>query len=345
MKITIIKPDELFETMQQLNLLKVKFGSSDTWIAAPVLFAAQESVDLIINTENAVGLQAGEVVILKFQKYGYEYIVSGECAYIRSEDPTLVSVRITMAQRHFNLRKHMRFDTNLKVIIKNAGGHHVESMAKNISRGGAMIVTKADIGMNSPINIQITFQSQNSFNAVAKILRKSSDNENGFSYGIQFEDISEDNSRVFNKEILKYEREYIKTLDILKECINKNDSCFSARISIFSFAADESYEIREILIKMGAENFDVFHNFKFYYDFFVEENPKIVVIDTDMIKTEVLDLLNKINDRFPDIRVVLLTALNDAAGNEEIEGIPDGITVLYKPLIFDEFEKEIIKYM
>lgn len=345
MKITIIKPDELYEVMQHLNLIKVKFGLRDKWIVAPILFATEESVDIVIDPDSIEKLETGEDVILKFQKSGYEYIVSGKTVYVGTGHTAVVSVKLLMSQRHLNLRKHMRFDTNLKVILGISDGQPIESTARNICRGGVMVVSKADLELNSFVNIQITFNSQNSFTAVARVIRKSADKENSFSYGIQFIEISEDNNCIFNKEILKYEREYLKTLDILKEYTNKTGSYFDARISILCYEADESYEIREVLVKMGAENFEVFHNFRFFADFFIEEKPKIVIVDTDNINDDIVEVIVQLTDNYPRIQVMLLMPLNDSKELGDKKKIPEGVSVLYKPLIFDELEKEIIKYL
>ncbi|MCX8129178.1 MAG: PilZ domain-containing protein [Clostridia bacterium] len=344
MKITIIKPDELCEVMQHLNILKVKFGPMDTWIIAPMLFATEESVDIVVNLDSTSVFNIEDEVIIKFQRFGYEYIVSGKVAYKGSGQPVVITVKLIMAQRYFNLRKYMRFDTNLKVTLE-VKDRLIESIAKNISRGGAMVVSGADIELNSLISIKITFTSQNSFTATARVLRKSVDGEKGFSYGIQFVEISEDNNKIFNKEILKYEREYLKTLDILKEYTNKNDSYFDAKISILCYDADESYEIREILVKIGAENFEIFHNFKFYSDFFSEEKPKVVVIDTDNLNDEIAEMLQQLTLGFPDIQIMLLIPLGDQETEESGNIVPKGVSVLYKPLIYNEFEKEMLKYL
>jgi len=63
---------------------------------------------------------------------------------------------------------------------------------------------------------------------------------------------------------------------------------FDTKIVIFSSDIDESYDIRESLIKLGAENFDVINNFKFYFDYLTEEKPKLVIIDTNTLNDEVV---------------------------------------------------------
>jgi len=346
MSIEIVNKKELYNVMQKINLVKVKFACEDMWVVAPVLYSTEKTVEILIDASKiSEATKVKDNTILKFQRQGFEYLVSGSISDIISTDLHTVTLKYILAQRVNNQRKYVRFDTNLKVIILKSNGKPIESYAKNISRGGAMLVTCEDIEMNSSIDIKIIFESGNNFNSIAKILRKSPDKDNGYSYGVEFIEINDDNNEIINKEISKYEKEYLKSLSILREYTKKDDICYDTKVSILSYDKDESYEIREVLVKLGAENFDIFHNFKYYADYFIEEKPKIVIADVDEVNSEILEVIENICETFPEMYIVLLLPLSYIEKKEELEGIPDRVDVLYKPLIYDEFEKEILKYL
>ena len=239
----------------------------------------------------------------------------------------------------------MRFDADLKVVMKANPGRPIKSVAKNISKGGAMIISNANYKLDAIVDIKMTFSSGNCFSSTAKILRKIPYAEGNFSYGVEFSDISGDNSKIINSEIAQYEREFLKSLNILREYKNKSESVFDTKIAIISYQADESYEIRETLVKIGAEDFQVYHNFKFYTGFFAEEQPKVVIIDAEKINDEILDIIQNITGEFQGMYIVLLVPIEYAGQKYDLGVESEKINILYTPLIYDEFEKEIVKYL
>ncbi len=337
---------ELSEVVQHLNIIKVKFGSIASWMVAPLLFTADESIDIIIDSSNINMLSVGVEAVLKFQKNGYEYIVSGQVENISSGNLAVATIKLNMGQKYFNLRKHMRFDTELNASIQCTSGACAEGTVKNISRGGIMWVTTEDVEMSPEVTVKITFQSGLVFQSEGKIVRKTKVTDGLLNCGIQFTRISEDGSKIFNDEIQKYEREYFNSLNVLREYTNRENLVYDTKVLILSYDADQSYEIREVLVKIGADNFDMLQNFTFYSQLITEENPKIVIVNVDEYSEEIFANIKEISEIFPQINIILLMNLAGADENEEKEAcIPEGITVLYKPLIGNEFEEVILKYL
>ena len=346
MKLVIVKNEELLDVMQHVNLIKIKFGYEDTWTIAPTLYTTEEGIDIVVDSEKKKDtIKSCERVIFKFQRFGYEYLVSGRVVDISLGQHTTATIKYSMVQKYYNLRKHMRFDTNLKISVNTNSETPVESVMRNISRGGAMIVSQEDLEINSLTNLQITFNSGNCFTVIAKVARKSACEANHFSYGLQFVEVSESSSTIINKVILKYEKEYLKSLHILREIVKKKRSYYDAKIMIFSQDEDESYEIREVLVKLGAENFDVLQDVKFYTDLFIEEKPRIIIIDASIIDERITDIVQDINTVFPEIHIILLMPIEYAQRNELIDPILGRASALYKPLVYNEFQEEIIKYL
>ncbi len=345
MKITIVKQNELMNVMQDLNIVKVKFRNGDNWIIALLLYVDKTNVEILFDSPYSENLLPYQEAILKFRKEGYEYLVSGEVTTANESNPKVATLRVSMAQKYSDLRKYMRFDSNLKVILKTDKGNTIESVAKNISRGGAMIVAEADIELGSVISFQIASMSGNRFTALAKLIRKSPYREPRISYGIEFIEISEDSTRIFNKEILKYEKQYLKSLNTLRDYTRKAYTSFSAKITILCYGKGEDYNIREGLMNLGAENYEVFYNFRFYTDFFTEEKPKIVIVDTEEISEAVQETIRQIDASFPHIKIILLHPICGDNAEKEDMLIPDNVSNLYKPLIYNEFETELMKYL
>jgi len=76
----------------------------------------------------------------------------------------------------------------------------------------------------------------------------------------QFAGMSKGELGHFKYRAFKFEEKYFKSLSIFREYKRTSDMRFDTKIVIFSSDIDESYDIRESLIKLGAENFDVINN-------------------------------------------------------------------------------------
>jgi hypothetical protein len=347
MKTIVVKQKELLEILKRINLIKVNFGRDEIWIIAPVLYTTEDSIDIIADIENSGQfLKLNEKVILKFQKLEYEYLVSGEIIDIIKGLKTTVTIKFSTVRKLYNQRRALRFDINLQTYLSVKQEPAYKGVAKNISRGGAMVITNGDFEINSFVDFNINFKC-GEFKALSKILWKSSYQDNNFSYGMQFIDIADDYAAVINKEMENYEKEYLKSLTMIREFEKKSGTVYKSKVAIFSNDMDVSYEIREALVKIGAENFDVFHDMKFYIDFFMEEKPKVVIIDTNTLDDNIMQFIKKIkdiNDLFVS-KIILILPISFAKKKKEIKPFLENAGVLFKPLIYNEFEKEIVKYL
>jgi len=172
------------------------------------------------------------------------------------------------------------------------------------------------------VSITLRFKSGNIFNATGRILRKSGNVKDGFSYGVQFVEISEDDSNIMKKELLKYEADYLKSLNVLREYKKFECALTHARITILSNDIDESYEIREV--------------------------------NADIVRA-----MAEVRENYPDVYVILLSPIETIEGEaheidlaaylepDELDEISalSNIIILYKPLVFNEFQQEITKYL
>ncbi|HOM03458.1 MAG TPA: PilZ domain-containing protein [Acetivibrio sp.] len=354
MSVISVSKEELFGIMQYTNLVRVRFENDDVWTVLPILYASEDQVDVLVDaSKTALIDHAGSRAVIKFQRKGYEYIVNGHIDSKSTDAPVTVTIKYTEAKKYYNLRKHIRFDVDMKSQIKEreSGSQPQKCEAlwkdaaiKNISKGGAMFISDTKLDFNSTIDIKLIFDSAKEVIASAKILRATELGNGEFGYGAQFIDISGEDKGILNAEISKLEEKYLSSLSTLREYKRTSDMRFDTKIVIFSSDIDESYDIRESLVKLGAENFDVINNFKFYFDYLTEEKPKLVIIDTNTLNDEVIDTVKNIKTDFSDMNVQLVLPIElmeediliSLAGEDEI---------LFKPLIYNEFEDRIIKYL
>ncbi|WP_265446960.1 PilZ domain-containing protein [Acetivibrio straminisolvens] len=359
MSVISVSKEELFSIMQYTNLVRVRFETDDVWTVLPILYASEDQVDVLVDaSKTALIDDAGSKAVIKFQRKGYEYIINGHIDNKSTDAPVTVTIKYADAKKYYNLRKHIRFDVDMKSGIKERkNGINMnlniseeckspwkDAVVKNISKGGAMFSSNAKLDYNATVDIKLNFDSSKEVITPAKILRVS-DFENGqFGYGAQFIDMNKENRDILNAEISKYEEKYFKSLSTFREYKRTSDMRFDTKIAIFSSDIDESYDIRESLIKLGAENFDVINNFKFYFDYLTEEKPKLVIIDTGVLDDEVVDTVKNIKADFPDMKVQLILPI-ELMEEDILAALVNEDEILFKPLIYNEFEDRIIKYL
>lgn len=348
MSVITVNKDELFEIIQYINLIRARIDSDNVWTVYPVLYSGFDSIDIIIDLKDISQLAVGHKVCFKFQKYGYEYLVDGEVVEINLKSSVTVTIKFLEAKKYYNLRKHIRFEVELCSQIKEIDSkddtafikHCHEAVVLNLSKGGAMLFTKADFASNRIVEISATFVSGICFATKAQILRKQTVQNKGYNYGVQFFNTSEEDLNNLNAEIAKLEKEYFSSLREYK----KSQSTFDTKFAIFSSDVDESYGIREALVKLGAENFDVVNNFKFYGGFISEEKPKFIILDLSTVDNEVEKLIENIRADFPQMAVLMILPIKYQQ-DEEFKHFINKLDVLFKPLIYNEFEDKIIKYL
>lgn len=348
MSVITVGNDELFEIVQYINLIRARFDSEDVWTVYPVLYSGFDSIDIISNQTNITHIAVGNKVSFKFQKHGYEYIVEGEVTEISLKNSATVTIKFCSAKKYYNLRKHMRFEVELCSQISEIDSDDDANNIKqcfsatvfNLSKGGAMVASTADYSVHDIIEFIATFKSGNCFRTKAKILRKQSIKNKGYSYGVQFINTSEEDIKNLNGEIAKLEKSYFSSLRNYK----KSESSFDTKFAIFSTDVDESYGIREALVKLGAENFDIVNNFKFCFGFISEEKPKFIIFDLNTMDEQMDKLIRNIKIDFPQVEIMLILPI-EYQQNEEFSDIINENDVLFKPLIYNEFEDKIIKYL
>ncbi len=349
MSVIAVGKDELFGIVQHLNLIRAKFQCNDVWTVYPVLYSSYDSLDILYDPrKNTAPVKVGDKVLFKFQKQGYEYIVDGEADEVSQDNTATITIKFVEAKKYFNLRKHIRFEACLTSQVKGNclddddqyRADWYSSTVKNLSKGGAMVTTNAGFEIEDTIDIRVSFRSGNCFYSKAKVMRKQVMGNEEFNYGVQFTELTGDNFKILDVEIGELEKAYFSSLREYKRA----ESIFDTRFAIFSSDIDESYDIREELVKIGAENFDIINNFKFYYGFLSEEKPKFIIFDSNAMETEVVELIENIRTEFPQVGMLLILPIIYQQA-EEYKQFFESLDVLYKPLIYNEFEDKIIKYL
>lgn len=358
MSVLTVGKDELFEMLQSTSLIKIRFESSDVWDVFPILYASKDNLEILKGEQNiCTSGDIGNKILFKFQKQGFEYIVNGKLIDKSGCAPYTLTIMYAEAKKYINIRRFIRFETNLESSIRydelytdiikckdRSSIQWSECTVRNISKGGALLVSDKEIDYNIILEIKIKFDSGSEFFADVEILRKSYLLGNKFSYGVKFLRMKEDSKRILFNEILKLERAYFNYLNPLKEYTKSSDLRFDTKVIIMSNNPYESHDLSEPLIKIGVENYEVINSFKFYYDFLEEEKPKLIIIDAQTISDEVISLIDNIKADLPGIKILLTLPIQFFdESNTRVE--VKEVDILYKPLIYNEFEDKIIKYL
>jgi hypothetical protein len=345
MKEYAIDREEVIDVLHYINLIKIKFEQCDLWYITPVLFAGEDLIEILLGTKNKTTcINLDDSVLFKFQKQGYEYLISGKVDKINKYKFTTITLKIEHGQKYDNMRRYRRFDTELDVIVKTMENTKQLSQVRNISIGGAMVLTSIACKIGSLISLSLKFPSGNTFSASAVIQRKTVISKDVFDYGVQFRGLDKENSKIINKEISKYEMAYFKNMYLLKDYHEEKRELLDNKITIFSYDIDESYTVRENLVRLGAENFEVFHNFKFYVDFFLQEKPEIVIIDSEPLLDDIIEILNGMKSSFSDIKMMLILD-NKESENKKLDKFLSDNTKLFKPYQKKEFDKKFLKLL
>ncbi|NLD45864.1 MAG: PilZ domain-containing protein [Clostridiaceae bacterium] len=355
MSVLMVDKDEFFNVLQSTNLIKVRFDTGATWNVFPVLYVDSGNLEIFKTVQEACNsCEVGKQVAFKFQKQGYEYIADGTVVSVSNNIPQTLTIKYIDAKKYINIRKHIRFDTNLESEIRyndcnikpgeKDADKWIACMVKNISKGGAMIEAGSEMDLNSEVEVRITLNSGKSFLSTAEVLRKSKTEDNKFIYGVKFLEVSQEGTEILNQEIKRLENEYFTCLNPLREYNKTTEAGIDTKVLIMSDDPDESYDLRESLIKLGVQNFDIMKNFMFYCEFFREEKLNLIIIDTQFLSEDVRKLIENINNTLPEINILLALPIESMEEcNELIES--NKVDILFKPLIYNEFEDKIIKYL
>lgn len=355
MSVLTVDRDELFDVLQSTNLIKVQFESGNMWSVFPVLFVDNGNLEIFKSAqETCSSCDVGKQVVFKFQKQGYEYIAEGKIVSVSNDIPQTFTIEYNDARKYLNVRKHIRFDTDLESVvscndcsiksIEKDAGKCMDCRVKNISKGGAMLETDGEMDLNTIIKIRVKFNSGKDFFTTAEVLRKSKTKENKFTYGIKFLEELQEGTEVLNQEIQRLEKEYFTCLNPLREYKKSSDACFDTKVLIMSDDPDESYDLRESLVKIGVQNFDIMKSFMFYCEFLREEKISLIIIDAQSLSDQVCSLIENIKTELPEINVLLTVPIESM---DECNNLMESnkVDILFKPLIYNEFEDKIIKYL
>jgi hypothetical protein len=337
---------ELNEIMQNVNLVRVSVGCKDIWEIAPVLYCTDGGVELILEKKEDPSHCVGEGVILKFQRAGFEYLVKARITDISvSANSCSISVVFCEVHKYYNLRKHMRFEAQLNGAVDAGEDGLFHGTVRNISRGGALIEIHHSLVMEDVITVRIGFEPGRIFQARARVLRRLEQKTGSCQFGLQFLEMTHKNRKLLEEEIFRLEISYLKSIYRLKKYENKSNTYYDTKIAIFSPEEDENCEIREVLIRLGAENFEIFRSLRFHSEYFLEEKPSLLIVEMENDGASALETLVRIRQSFPGLRMILILPLSEEAEVNADRLMGEGMSVLYKPLIYNEFEQEIIKYL
>ena len=335
--------EEILEALQYVNLVRIKFNTQHNWFACPLYEIKENIINVILETKYSKGIKTDGCVRIKFSSSRFEYIVLADICEVTDFNLIGISLDNFEAKKFINSRKYARYDTSLGVNMCTEDRETLDGVLKNLSLGGALITTEHQINKNSITQINIHLDKDIVIKTNIRIARESYDQEREeYNYGVEFVDVSKENYQILKKTVRKFEKTTFNSFNLLNDFENKDITTYNKRIIIFDYNDIEKVDIRESLAKMSAQNYEVIYDFTYYVDFFLSEEIDITIIDMEKLNDKNSNLIESINKNFPNITVIVVMPYEYL--NEKIEFLK-GIKVLYRPLVHNEFEDEIIKYL
>lgn len=343
MSVRVENIDEIVEALQYVNLVKIKFENNQNWFACPLYEIKEICVSLILKSKHFKGVQSDGKVYIKFSSNRFEYDVIANIFEITDFDIIVVSLKNFEARKFLNSRKYARYDTSLGVDVFRVNRETLDGTLKNVSIGGALITTVHMLEESNITRINIHLDKDIVIDNEVKLVRTSYDQERGeYNYGVEFINVSKKNYEILKNAVRKFEKTTFNSFNLLNDFVNKDIIVYNKRIIIFDYNEVEKVDIRESLVKMGAQNYEVIYDFSYYVDFFLSEEIEIVIVDVEKLCEKSEGLINAIKSNFPNI--TLIAVMPYEYMNAELE-ILKNIKVLYRPLVHNEFEDEVIKYL
>ena len=340
-----VKTEEFYKQVFNLNLIRLRLNADTLYSIVPVLYVCEKYIEILFDIEKSKWFpKAKDSIEISFRRHGYEYYARGEVTDLSLSSYLKVKIECHEIEKFQNLRRYSRFNVDLDAYVYYNNLRYPSNKVKNLSIGGVLFESENKYEQGEIIEIEIQLKSGKKFNALSKIMRCDR-SEDIYVYGIQFIKFSNEDTIIINKEITSYEKEYFDSLDILKAYKKEESEESDICLTVLSYDIDESYEIREILYKIGINNYDVIHNFKFFYEYFENENPSVVIIDSNELDSDISKIGKLIKKNFPAIRVLLILPIEARNEINSIKLIEENIDIYYKSQDIGEFQKYILDYI
>ena len=340
-----VETDEFYKQVFNINLIKLRLNSDTLYSIVPVLYVSENYIEILFDIEKSKWFpKAKDSIEISFKKHGYEYLAKGEVTDLSLSSYLIVKIECHDIQKFKNMRRFSRFNVELDAYVYYNDLRYPSNKVKNLSVGGVLFESENKYEQGELIEIEIQLKSGKKFSALSKIMRCDK-NKDIYVYGIQFIKYSNEDNIIISKEITSYEKEYFDSLNILKDYNKEESEETDICLTVLSYDIDESYEIREIFYKIGINNYDVIHNFKFFYEYFENENPSIVIIDSNILDSEVSKIGKLVKKNFPDKRVLLILPQETKNEINSIKLMEENIDVYYKSGDLGEFQKYILDYI
>lgn len=354
MSVQSVKKTEIVDILKDISLIRVQYGNDQLVDINPVFIASEDTIDILANSGTIRdGVDIGSKVVCKFGHEGYEYIIDGEIANVCVYDPPTVSINVIEAKRVKDMRKDIRYETNLKSSVDMADGSRpIKCTVRNISRGGAGIVSEsADIDRSgAEVYLSINLRRNKTVKLKAKVLRKTETTVGGkkyYSYGLQFQELSHEQSCQLTGIISGIVEGYEKLKRDSAAAISSaalRASGGRSRVVLIGNNPEVTSQIRMCLESLGIDELSVLKDIVFLRTYLEKEKPKIVVIDRDSSDGSGFKDAVTLAGAYPDIRFFLVCDYDDDGSRTSSE-MPTNIELLYKPFINSEIEERFIKYI
>lgn len=348
MNVVQCKPEELEGILNNLSYVRMQFEQEELWDVKPVFMAYDNIMEFVADEKERVGVEEGQKVLCKCQDKDFEYVLAGYIKHICSYNPSTVSVAFTEAQKFLNVRKYPRYEVSMKGMLYDAKDQMVECSIRNISRGGIGCICTTRIDIPEEPVIEIILKEGDHIKISTQVIRKIHLESGVISLGIQFKEVENEVQQKLDAALERLEAEfeeefpYAKYVSIPKE---ERETTIDTKVLLISQDALFRRIVKKQLLVLGVAHIEIVPHFKFFINFFEKEQTKIVLIDLDKGNEETEHIIEKISSVFPNMPILAFKTFS----GEEVETYSwsqlDNVHILYKPLIQNELEDMIAKYL
>lgn len=345
MNLLNVDDSELYSVLQKTSLVNVKFSGNDNYIAIAVLYYNQNSLDVLIDFKKSCYIiEYGEEVQLKFLKGDYQFILEGEITEVTVKEPATATIRITKVNKYLNKRRFIRYETDKDGEIVYNNKEKLPCKVLNLSLGGAMVTCERNISDEKEILFRSGLFGYYEIEVSAHIIRSIEQKNGRYTFGLEFVNISSQSEMMLRIILLNLEKTYLKNLGNLRQ-INRSNLNVNTPVVVFNLCKNEDLDVKEALCNLGIMDYTVFHDFKVYTDFFMEENPRLIIIDADEITSELLSEMDSIKLGFSKLSIILVVPMQKVDAKYLSILNRDNIELIFKPFIYNEFENIIVKHL
>jgi hypothetical protein len=344
MKKNNIPIEKLMEILPHINSVKVRLGENIHWVMFPLISFGGEQISIIAKKDSKKYFETNHSkLLIKFNHNEMEYVIGGEMINKKTSSQ-VIAIKIHNPIQYRVLKHYPRLDISIGVSISGEDGNTYDGIIQNISEGGASFISTINADLSNELNLNIQIDQTQRLTTMSKILSKKGMDNNFYNYGVKFINLNKNAMKALANKMEDIKK---STCQMRKEYRIVPHGAYqeNCNIAVLSYDILSSKYIEDALVNIGTKNYYMVGTYGALKASIVEEEPCLIIVDgTKSNEARVSSAINKLTDLFENINIILIVPL-------KFENIGENITqnntvdIMYYPLIQDELEQILLKYL